>query len=243
MPQKDPTQFFDEKHAANYDQRYARISPVRDCLHLLIRLVLNDLPTDTHLLSVGAGTGAEMVFLAKAFPQWRFTAVEPSPPMLAVCRQRAEEAGITARCTFHEGYIDSLPDAPPFDAATCLLVSQFLVQPAERRQLFRQIASRLRPNGYLVSCDLASGESPEAYESLMEVWLGMQAFTGGRPEDVAKMPSAYGRDVAVSPPDEIAAMIAAGGFSTPVLFYQALLIHAWYTRRSAEDTPDLHENR
>lgn len=42
-----------------------------------------------------------------------FTAVEPSAQMLAVCRTRAETGGFADRCTFHNGYLDTLPAALP----------------------------------------------------------------------------------------------------------------------------------
>jgi len=95
---------------------------MRDALYLLIRVILSELPQCTHSC-VGAGTGSELIYLAQNFPQWQFTAVEPAAPMLDVCRQRTEECGIASRCTFHEGYLDSLPTSDSFNAATCLLVS------------------------------------------------------------------------------------------------------------------------
>jgi tRNA (cmo5U34)-methyltransferase len=94
------------------------------------------------------GTGAEIVYLAQRFPQWRFTAVEPSAPMLEVCRLRAEEHGIASRCVFHEGYLDSLPPSEAFDAATSLLVSQFILEREARSDFFRTIAERLRPESH-----------------------------------------------------------------------------------------------
>ena len=100
---------FDKEHAAVYDQRFAKLAPMKDALHLLIQLVFSELPAAARVLCVGAGTGAELIYLAQVFPQWQFTAVEPAAAMLDICRQRAEACGITARCTFHEGYIDSLP--------------------------------------------------------------------------------------------------------------------------------------
>ncbi len=89
---------FDEQQAATYDERFARLAPLRDSLHLLAGLVFEPLPADAHVLCVGAGTGLELLALAQRFPRWRFTAAEPSGPMLAICRQRAEASGIAARC-------------------------------------------------------------------------------------------------------------------------------------------------
>jgi tRNA (cmo5U34)-methyltransferase len=221
---------FDQDRASSYDQRFAKLAPLRDALHLLIRMVLAELPANARILCIGVGTGAELINLAQAFPRWRFTAVDPAAPMLDICRQRAEEWDIASRCTFHEGYLDALPESDAFDAATCLLVSHFFVQPEKRRDFFRQIAARLRPEGYLVSADLASAVSTSAYQSLLEVWLRTLKYSEVPAEEVEKFRASYGRDVAVLPPQEVTSIIAASGFDTPVLFFQTLLMHAWYSK-------------
>jgi tRNA (cmo5U34)-methyltransferase len=232
MQNQESSIVFDREHASSYDKRFAKLAPMRDALHLLIRFVLSELPTDARILCVGAGTGLELIYLAQTFPQWQFTAVEPAAPMLDICRQRAEECNIASRCTFHEGYLDSLPASPSFDAATCLLVSHFLMQQDQRRNFFSQIALRLCPNGYLVSADIASDMSTSAYQSLFEVWLQMQRYSEVPAEKVEKIRASFGRDVAVLPPLEVESIIAASGFDTPVLFFQTLLIHGWYARRT-----------
>lgn len=232
MKNQASTRFLDRDFASNYDKQFAKLAPMRDALHLSIRLVLSELPDNARILCVGVGTGLELIDLAQTFPQWQFTAVEPAAPMLDICRQKAEEYGIASRCTFHAGYLDSLPASDPFHAATCLLVSHFFVQPEERCNFFRQIASRLLPNGYLVSADLASDMSSSAYQSLLEVWLRMLISAEMPAEEKEKFLASYGRDVAILPPPEVAAIIAASGFDAPVLFFQTLLIHAWYAKRS-----------
>ena len=125
MPEQNPPQpVFTQDHAAAYDQRFSKLAPLRDALHLLVATLFSELPAQARILCVGAGTGAELLFLARKFPGWEFTAVEPSGPMLDLCRTKADAEGIASRCTFHEGYLDSLPAGEPFDAATSLLVSQ-----------------------------------------------------------------------------------------------------------------------
>jgi tRNA (cmo5U34)-methyltransferase len=111
-------------------------------------------------------------------------------------------------------------------------VSHFIMQPEERRNFFHQIALRLRPQGYLISSDIAYDLSSSAYSDMLENWLQMMKSADLPEEQVEKMRHVYGRDVAVLPPSAVASIIAAGGFDAPVLFFQSLLIHAWYTRRN-----------
>ncbi|MBI3525434.1 MAG: class I SAM-dependent methyltransferase [Betaproteobacteria bacterium] len=230
MQNQEPAIVFDQERATSYDKQVGKLAPMRDALHFLIRMVLSELPVDARILCIGAGTGAELIDLAQAFPQWRFTAVEPAAPMLDICRQRAEDCGVASRCTFHEGYLDSLPELGFFDGATCILVSQFLMRPEERRNLFRQIAARLRPDGCLVSADLASDMSTSAYKNLFEVWARTMRYSEMPAEELEKRLASCGRDVAVLPPSEIESIIASSGFNVPVLFFQTLLIHAWYSK-------------
>ena len=164
----EQTVAFDHDHAAKYDQRFEKLAAMRDALHLIISAVFADLPADAKILCVGAGTGHELLYLARKFGRWRFVAVEPSAPMLEICRRKAEEYGITSRCMFHEGYLESLPPSAPFDAATSLLVSQFILAPEARVAFFRSIAERLRPGGFLASADLASDTKSDTYRRLLE---------------------------------------------------------------------------
>lgn len=231
MPQSSPSVIFDEKHAAGYDTRFAKAAAMTDALHLLTAAVLSDLAAEARILCVGAGTGAEIISLARRFTGWRFTAVEPSGPMLAVFRRKAEEGGIAGRCEFHEGYLDSLPASEPFDAATAFLVSQFVLDSVARTGFFRAIADRLRPGGTLVAADLAADIATEEYRSLFEVWVRVLDVP---PEKADGMRTAYGRDVAVLPVERVSEIIRAGGFETPVRFLQTGLIHAWYARVEGE---------
>ncbi|WZP00329.1 class I SAM-dependent methyltransferase [Isosphaeraceae bacterium EP7] len=121
--------------------------------------MLSDLGDDARFLYIGVGTGPELIYLAERFPGWRFVAVEPSAPMLDVCRRKAEERGIADHCGFHEGYLDSLPQGEAFDAATSLLVSQFILDRQARTGFFREIAGRVLPGGVLVNAGLSSDAS------------------------------------------------------------------------------------
>ncbi|MGY1409429.1 class I SAM-dependent methyltransferase [Luteimonas sp. A611] len=222
-----------DQQAAGYDSRWAKTAAIRDCLHLMLEPLLAGLPQDARVLCVGVGTGQEMAHLARRFPGWTFTAVEPSGAMLAACRERAEAEGFAQRCRFHQGFLESLPADAPFDAATCLLVSQFLVDQVQRTQFFRAIATRLRVGGLLASSDLASDVHSAAYEVLLPAWTRMMAAADVPAEAIERMRAAYSEDVAVIPAADVASIIAAGGFEPPVQFFQAGLIHAWISSKRA----------
>lgn len=223
-----------DQQAAGYDRQWAPMAPINACLYYLLDAVLADLPADARVLCVGVGTGKELAYLAERHPGWRFTAVEPSGAMLDICSSRMDEAGSASRCTFHEGYLDSLPEQAPHDAATCFLVSQFLLQPEARTAFFAAIAARLLPGGILASTDLASDTRSREYEALLQAWMNMMGAAGIPPEGQARMRAAYASDVAVLPPDEVAAIVAAGGFDVPARFFQAGLIHGWFSRRAPD---------
>jgi len=221
-----------DQQAPGYDNQWAKLAPIREGLHFLLESVFANLPADARILCVGSGTGAELAHLARKFPRWSFTAVEPSGAMLDVCRRLAEKEDFASRCVFHEGYLDSLPGMDLHDAATCFLVSQFIVEQEARSRFFRAIADRIQPGGILASSDLSSEVGSNDYKSLLHVWTNMMAGAGISPEGLERMQAAWAKDVAILPPAALASIIKSGGFETPVQFYQAGLIHAWFARRA-----------
>lgn len=230
MDQPQITALFDQQ-AAGYDARWAKTAPIRDALYLLLESLFIELPEDARILSVGVGTGTELAALAASHPHWTFTAVEPSGLMLEECRKRAGREGFADRCVFHQGTTDTLPAGEPHDAATCFLVSQFLLGRAARVRFFADIADRLKPGGLLASSDLAADTGSPEYETVLRAWVAMMSSAGVNPEAVENMRRAYTKDVAVLPPPEIEAVIRDGGFAQPTLFYQAGLIHAWRSQK------------
>lgn len=231
MHQDEIKALFDQQ-AAGYDAQWAKTLPIRNCLHLLLDSIFAGLPVDARILCVGVGTGTELAHLAQQHPGWRFTAVEPSGSMLDVCRQRAEKEGIASRCHFHEGYLDSLADTGLHDAATCFLVSQFILDQTARSGFFREIARKLKPGGMLASSDLASDVGSPEYEVLLRAWTNMMAAADISPEGIDRLRKAYANDVGVLAPDRVAAIVESGGFEPPVQFFQAGLIHAWISKRA-----------
>jgi tRNA (cmo5U34)-methyltransferase len=124
----------------------------------------------------------------------------------------------------------SLPVKGGHDAATCFLVSQFILEQEARSAFFHSIAQRLKPGGILASSDLASDVGSKVYEELLKDWLYMMTATDVTPERLEQMRVTYDNHVSILPPMTVAAIIESGGFETPVQFFQAGLIHAWHSK-------------
>lgn len=224
---------FDEARAEAYDTQFQMGRPFMDNLHLVTRIVLAGLPADARILCAGAGTGAEALYLASVFPGWQFTLLDPSEAMLNVARRRTDAAGVSDRCTFHVGYMESLNAPAPFDAATSFLVSHFITDTDERQRYFNEISARLKPGALFVNADIAADMTAETFPALMEAWLGFYALLGMPEEGRKAFPEMFGRDVAAHPPQKVEELIKAARFDQPVPFFQSLLIRGWFTRKQS----------
>lgn len=225
-------ELFNATVAESYDERFQKISPIRENLNFLIRLVLEDLPEDARILCIGVGTGIEIVELAKAYPQWRFTGVEPSAHMLDVYRSKLSKCGLMDRCDLVHGYVSDLPPGGAFDAVLCLLVTQFVTENAKRQEMFDSMAEQLKAGGYLINAEISGDMSSAKFHNMFEKWKGMHRLAGATAPEADNMINALKEYVAVAPPAVIERYLESSGFSEPVQFYQSLLIHAWYARKT-----------
>ncbi|WGM45958.1 Carboxy-S-adenosyl-L-methionine synthase [Brevundimonas sp. NIBR10] len=159
--------FFNRDMAAAYDERNSRLSPITDNLHFLTQLVLAGLPADARILCVGVGTGAEILSLAHAFPDWSFVGVDPSLEMLDVCRRRLDRAGLSNRARLQHGYVQDLAPDLAFDGVVSLLVAHF-VQREERPGFYRAIHDHLRPGGCYLSAEISTDLNDAAFPMALE---------------------------------------------------------------------------
>lgn len=231
MTNANTARFFGEEQAAAYDSSFARVAPMRDGLQLTARIAFDAAPADAQALCVGAGTGAEVAVLAEAHPGWRFTVVEPAPAMMALCRQRLAERGFADRCVFHEGYVETVDPAARHDVATALLVSHFILDRDDRRQFYSEIARRLRPQGVLVSADLAADIGSAEGAAQMAFWGKAMRYNGMDDERWETWQRQVAESVALLAPTEIETLLTEAGFEAPTRVYQAALIHGWESRK------------
>lgn len=221
-----PTDFFTKELSQAYDERNARLAPIAENAHFLIRLVLAHLPVHARVLCVGVGTGAEILSLAKAYPEFTFLGVDPSEAMLAVCRSKLAAAGLLNRCELLHGYADDVPAGECFDAALCMMVGHF-VEPEQRCGLYRSMVSRLRPGGYVVNCEISFDLDSAEFPLMLENWKQVQSLMGASPESLGNLAQTLRAPLTVLPPRVVEDYLRQSGI-VPVRFFQAFMIVGWY---------------
>ena len=77
--------------------------------------------------------------------------------------------------------------------------------------------------------DLPTEPGTPTFERLFEAWATALRQVGYPP--VSR--ELFGTAVGMLSPAALERLIAANGFEAPVPFFQALLMHAWFARRSA----------
>jgi tRNA (cmo5U34)-methyltransferase len=126
----DPVDKFDRSRAGEYEQQSRIALAGYDACHELVACILAAAlggVSDAHILIAGAGGGAKEIVTAAALePGWRFTAVDPSAPMMELAVARLKERGLLARTTVVLGAVDELPSMESFDAATLIGVLHHL---------------------------------------------------------------------------------------------------------------------
>lgn len=221
---------FNADAARAYDARNRALAPISGALHFLSDLSLVDLPAQARILCVGVGTGAELLPLATAHPEWRFVGVDPSEAMLARCAERLQEAGIAGRCELLHGQVQDIPEGAAFDAVLCILVAHFVGR-EERLGFYQAMAARLRPGGMLVNAEISGDLEGADFPELLKDWAQVQARLGATPESLASLPKVLKEGLTVLSHAETESLLKQAGLPRPIRFYQAFLITGWHSRK------------
>ena len=213
--------------AKAYDEKNRQLAPITDNIHFLIRLILKNSPLHSRALCVGVGTGAEILSLAKAFPEWTFVGVDPSIGMLDVCRERLAAAGVLSRCEFIQGYVHDVPNGENFNIALSILVAHF-VKREDRLGYYQAMSQRLYKGGFLINTEISYDLNSPEFPMMLQNWEAVQKLMGATPESLANLATVLRDMLSVISPKETATLLTQSGIALPIQFFQAFLISGWY---------------
>lgn len=225
---------FDPARAREYEQQSRIALAGYDACHELAACMLAATlghGSVARILVAGAGGGAREIVTAAALePQWRFTAVDPSPPMLDLAVARLTESNLIDRSDIKLGHVEDLPPQPGFDAATLIGVLHHLPGDAAKREILRELALRLKPGAPLI---LAGNHYAYASQPLLlAAWGERWRMNGATPDEVT---TKLGKILQGADPPQSEAAVAAllddAGFEPPTRFFSSLFWGAWIARR------------
>jgi tRNA (cmo5U34)-methyltransferase len=179
------------------------------------------------ILVVGAGGGREIELLAPT--GLHALGVDPSAEMLALARAQSEALGSAGRVELIQGTVTDLRDTLRADGATSLLVMHFLPDdeaPGGKAAYLRAIRQRLRPGAPLLHADVSFADRA-AFERLVPVFLRHAVLAGLAPEKAAIAPPVI-EGLPVVSEARAEALLAAAGFASPMLVFQALWYRLWW---------------
>lgn len=227
---------FDPSRAGEYEKQSRIALAGYDACHELSACMLAAAVGsggDARILVAGAGgTGQEIVKTAALEPKWRFTAVDPSQPMLDIALANIDAAGLSGRVDVLLGAVDDVAEAAAFDAATLIGVLHHLPGDAAKQDILAAIARRLKPGAPLI---LAGNHF--AYQSqptLLKAWGERWRMQGATQDEVeAKLGKILqGAD----PPHSEQAvfeLLDGAGFVRPLRFFSSLFWGAWIAYRAS----------
>ncbi|RFB78479.1 class I SAM-dependent methyltransferase [Methylovirgula sp. 4M-Z18] len=186
---------------------------------------------EARVLVVGAGgTGGEIIAAARLEPMWKFFAIDPSEPMLALAEGHIGAAGLQERVAFIRGELADLPNRPEFDAAIMIGVLHHIPTEAGKADILARLSERLRPGAPLV---LAGNYRPYASEPLLlAAWGNRWRMHGAGPDEIeAKLAKIMNGAVPPETEEKVETLLSDAGFDKPRRFFASLFWGAWHTRK------------
>ncbi|MEB3321651.1 MAG: class I SAM-dependent methyltransferase [Synechococcaceae cyanobacterium] len=185
------------------------------------------------VLVAGCGTGAELLEARAQRPDWRLTALDPSPGMLAVARSRLTDApGIDWRCA----RLEEIGAQACFDGALAVLVLQALPDDGSKLTFLSALAGALRPGAQVVLVDLMRPERSPLEGQLARAREGFQRASGFAPGGAGpggERVDGLTRGLHPIGLARLTALLEAAGFGDPAPVFQALDFEGFLLQRRA----------
>ncbi|WP_173910565.1 class I SAM-dependent methyltransferase [Acinetobacter sp. Marseille-Q1618] len=158
------------KVVESYDEHIRKLIPGYELIHLQVNALLKTYaPQHANILVVGCGTGHELRYLAKQFPQWTFTAIDPAPNMLEKAKALLAAENLDQNIRFIQMDTSGLKDLKQkFDVALSILVSHFIPE-AAKTAYFQEIYHALNENGFCLSYDLTQIQNQQQLKALQHL--------------------------------------------------------------------------
>ena len=214
---------FNGEWSNEYDGTAHKIIPAYHSIYELTQHLLRDrLNKEARILVAGAGTGKEIIDYSQNNSHWSFTGFDPAEPMLSIAKKKVGAASLENKISLVLGLIDDVTEKD-FDAATSILVMQFLPDDGTKLNFLKGIADKLKPGALIVLVDLEGEIGSDEYNTLNAAWKNQQLFIRGENDRVRKEFIIREKEVHFIPQKRIESLLEEAGFFKIHKFFKAYL--------------------
>ncbi|MEH0018453.1 MAG: class I SAM-dependent methyltransferase [Desulfobacter sp.] len=225
-------QHFGDKHAGMYDEKIRKAILGYDEMHDLSYYLLKaNLPRNAKILVAGIGTGHESVTYAQNQKEWRIVGVDPAPEMVKSAKNKIAGLGLAERIKAVEGRVEDLEENH-FDAATSILVMQFLKDNGDKETFLQSISAKLKTGASLILIDLVGEKGSTPFNQLLSAWKSHQYSIRDDNEQIEKDFSHVDADMQFISEKRIVELLQLTGFTNVCKFYQSYLFCGYIAEKA-----------
>ena len=226
------TQHFGDKHASNYDEKIRKVIRGYNEMHDLSYYLLKDnLPENAKILVSGIGTGHEAITYAGNQKSWSIVGVDPTPEMVTSSKNKIAQLRLANKINVVEGRVENIKENN-FDAATSILVMQFLKDNGDKENYLKNISEKLKKGGKLIVIDLEGQKNSEKFNLLLSAWKSHQYDTREDKDQIDKDFSHVDTDLQFIPEERIIELLKSSGFTKNYKFYQSYLFGGYIAEKA-----------
>ncbi|WP_312968740.1 class I SAM-dependent methyltransferase [Acinetobacter gerneri] len=220
--------FSNQKVVDGYDDHIRKLIPGYELIHQNVHAILKQyLSENAHIVVVGCGTGYELQYLSETFPQWKFTAIDPSKTMIEKAKALCNQHNAQHKIEFIHADSQILKQYPAkFDAALSILVSHF-VDFQSKAQFFSDIAQSLKNQGILLSYDLMKIHD----QNEINILKNLVQEIGLTVQQSENMAQRLVDDFYLISTEELQKLFNKAGFSSVQSFMQVLNYYGWIAKK------------
>ena len=153
--------------------------------------------SEGHVLDLGCGPGDIPIRFARAVPGCCITGVDASAPMVRLAEETVQQAGFSARITFH---CERFQDLAGVGIADAVISNSLLHHVPNPLQFWHKLRLMVKPGSPVLVMDLLRPESPEEAQAVVD------RYASGAPDILRR--DFYNSLLAAFTEDEIGAQLA-----------------------------------
>ncbi|MCP5004211.1 MAG: class I SAM-dependent methyltransferase [Planctomycetes bacterium] len=228
----DAKEHFGDKHATIYDEKIRKVIRGYGEMHDLSYYLLKDnLQETAEILVSGIGTGNEAITYARGQKSWHIFGVDPTPEMVQSAKKKISQLGLTNQIEVIEGKVENI-EKIDFDAATSILVMQFLKDNGDKEKYLQNISTKLKKGAKLILIDLEGEKNSANFNLLLSAWKCHQYCTRADTEQIDKDFENVDSDLQFIAEKRINELLQAIGFIKVCKFYQSYLFGGYISEKA-----------